>query len=190
MQWLKFYLLNRTTWWDASFLFAFPDDFALERPALLASIIESLKTKQGFQLFRDDPERKALRVGGIIFELTCDRDAFHVQVADQQISFRDARRLIEAELFRLIEKIETAVGNGTRQYALTAKFGQSRNPYLSTHLARMDDRTLLVFDCVYQVGDQDEPATVSIHKDSVTIVAGTRESFREASKRVLALSAP
>jgi len=186
----RYWLLNTTTWWSASFQFDLPEDHLGNLPSVLNKLVESLRDQDGFQVFRDLPESKTLRAGGIIFEFTCHTGFLHVQISDQKISFRDSRRLIESQLFPLLEKIETALGNCSRQYSLTAKFGPAKNPYLSTYLARVNKRLIIAFECAYNLGGSEDGAMVSIHKDSVSIVARSREQFRNASLRILALSSP
>ena len=186
----KYWLLNSTTWWNASFQFDLPEGSLETLPSLLSQLAESLRDQEGFRVFRDLPENKTVRAGGVVFEFDCHAGFLHVQISDQKISFRDSRRLIEFQLFPLLEKIESALGSCSRQYSLTAKFGSTRNPYLSTHLARVNKSLIIVFECSYNLGRSPDSAMVSIHKDSVSIVARSREQFRNASLRVLALSRP
>jgi hypothetical protein len=184
----QFRLLNSTTWWSASFRFDVPEERLEQVPTLMTAAVASLADLEGFQIFRDLPENKTVRAGGIIFEFDCSGGYLHIQVSDQKISFRDSKRLIESQLFPLLERIETSLGQCTRQYSLTAKFGSKRNPYLSTHLARLNNRLIIAFQCAYNLGESGDMATVSIGVDSVSVIANSRERFRSASLRVLALS--
>jgi len=186
----QFWLLNKTTWWNASFRFEVPEDKLETLPDLVASVASSLKDEESFEVFRDLAEHKTVRAGGIIFDFDGSADFFHVQISDQKISFRDSRRLIELQLFPLLEAIEESLGECERQYSLTAKFGSQENPYFSTYVRRLNNRLILSFDCKYRLGDSPGSAMVSVNMDSVSVIAGSREQFRFASLRVLGLSSP
>lgn len=186
----QFWLLNKTTWWSASFQFEVPSDKLDKLPGLVASVTKSLEGQDGFQVFRDLPEHKTVRSAGIIFDLDGSAEFLHIQISDQKISFRDSRRLIENQLFPLLETIESSVGDCHRQYSLTAKFDTHMNPYFSTYLARLDNRLILSFDCKYRLDNLPSSPLVSVNRDSISVVAGSREQFRLASLRVLALSSP
>ena len=127
---LQFWALNKTTWWSASFRFEVPKNKLETLPRLVESVAESLREQDGFEVFRDLPEHKTVRAGGVIFDVDGTTDFLHIQVSDQQISFRDSRRLIERHLFPLLESIENAIGECGRQYSLTAKFGTHQKPLL------------------------------------------------------------
>jgi len=187
---LEYLLLNRTTWWNASFRFEVPEDEVDNLPALLSRLVDSLRRYSGFQVFVDSAENKTVRAGGVIFQLDCNAGYLHIQISDQQISFRDSRRLIECQLFPLLETIEDSFGQSPRWYSLTARFGSQKNPYLSTHLARVNDRLIISFEYRYNLSESPDAATVSVNTDSVSVTASSRQQFRIAALRILALSRP
>ena len=186
----QYWLLNKTTWWDATFRFDVAADRADQLPELISTVVESLKGEQGFELYRDYPENKIVKAGGVIFDLDCNLGPLNIQIADQQISFRDSRRLIDQQLFPILERIEKSLGDTPRHYSLRARFGRENNPYISRYLVRMSNRPIISFDCTYRIGKGEDSPLISIHKESVSVVAVTREQFRIAAKNVLALSNP
>jgi hypothetical protein len=135
-------------------------------------------------------ENKVVRAGGIIFELSCSGGPITVQVSDQKVSFRESKRAIDEQLLPLLEVLEHSLPRAQRTYSLTARFGSSRNPYLSEYLKRIGSNEISTFQCTYIIDPGPSVVTVSVNLDSISVVTTSRASFQNASKKVLALSHP
>ena len=139
-------------------------------------------------MLRDTQESKIIRARGIVFDLSCYAGTLHVQVADQTVSYRESQKIIQEQLLPIIERIEHALPSARRRYALTAHFGTGDNPYLSIYLRRIDRSLISSFQCSYNLTPSQ--ITVSVNLESINVVAESRESFRDASVKVLSLSRP
>ena len=182
-----YWTTNATAHWNASFDFGVPD-LGVDLASVLNHIVVDLSNQQGFQILRDTSESKIVRARGIVFDLTCHTGTLHVQVADQTVSYRDSQKIIGTQVLPIVERIEQALPGAKRRYALTAHFGSDENPYLSVYLRRIDKTLISSFQCSYNLAEGG--VTVSVNLESVNVVAESRESFREASAKLLALSHP
>lgn len=184
-----FWVTNATAHWNASFVIE-PEDPTLSLPTVLEAVAKKLSVQPGFQIFRDHPENKVIRAGGVLFDLSCFTGVLHVQVADQSVSFRDSKEILQSQLLPIVEQIENAVGSARRQYSLTAHFRDKENPYLSVYLRRIDKDLINTFQCTYNPARESPGVTVSVNLENINIVAESREVFRTEALKVLALSGP
>lgn len=184
-----YWVTNATAHWNASFEFDVPEGDA-DLSQILSDISDTLSQQQGFQIIRDTRESKVIRARGIVFDLNCLTDVLHIQVNDQTVSFRESEKIITRQLLPIIERVEQLLPRAKKHYALTARFGAEENPYLSVYLRRLDRSLITSFQCSYNLDNKGDDVTVSVNLDSVNVVAESRESFREASLKLLALSRP
>jgi hypothetical protein len=182
-----YWITNATAHWNASFDFGAPEA-QIDLASVLNHVVVDLSSQQGFQVLRDTPESKIVRARGIVFDLSCHTGTLHVQVADQTVSYRDSQRIIGTQILPVVERIEQSLPAAKRRYALTAHFGSDENPYLSVYLRRIDKSLISTFECSYNLAE--EGVTVSVNLESINVIAESRESFREASAKLLALSRP
>ena len=184
-----YWLTNATAHWDASFEFE-PADGHADLARILAQISDDLSRQPGFQVLRDTPQSKVIRANGIVFELNCQIEVLHIQVSDQTVSFRESQRIINSELMPIVERVEQAIPGARRKYGLTARFGADENPFLAVYLRRTEKQLITSFQCSYRLSMGQDDVLVSVNLDSVNLVAESRERFREASVKLLALSRP
>lgn len=184
-----YWLTNATAYWNASFAFE-TNEQQDSLPEVLTQIVRDLRGEPGFQVLRNSQESKIIRANGILFEFNINSDVLHVQISDQTVSFRESQKIINTQLMPIVERIEKAIPDAKKRYALTARFGADENPFLAVYLRRIDQKLITSFQCSYHLDVGQDEVTVSVNLDSVNLVADSRERFREASVKLLALSRP
>lgn len=151
---IKFWLLNKTTYWNVSMQFKLDGNIDVKQKAL-HDIFTFFKNREFVEIYKDLPYSKTLLMNGTVYKLSIDleEDVFFIQSTDQKVPYRDALKIIENDLMKLVEILEKQSRLVTSNYALIVKFKNIANPYLGLFLRRTGDRKIKVFNCVIDYAD-------------------------------------
>lgn len=189
VQKLKFWILNKTTYWNLSMQFQLDDDTEAKQK-VMHDVFSFLRSKEFVEVYRDLPHSKTLLMNGTVYKLSLDLsdNVFFIQSTDQKVPYRDAIKIIETDLLKLTEIVEKQAKLSACKYALVVKFKEISNPYLGLFLKRTKDKKIRVFNCVIDYSVDNNRNTVSIDLDSISVIAQSREEFRRLSRQYIALS--
>lgn len=160
---LKFWTLNKTTYWNLSMQFKLDDNTDAKQKAM-QDVFTFLKNKEFVEIYKDLPYSKTLLMNGTVYKLSLDLsdNVFFIQSTDQKVPYRDAVKIIENDLLKLTEIVEKQAKLTARTYALVVKFKDISNPYLGLFLKRTADKKIRVFNCVIDYSDDNIKNSVSI----------------------------
>lgn len=116
-------------------------------------------------------------------------DILTLQLSNLELPFSRYRAKIDGEVFPLIERVVDALRPDDKKYSVKIGF-QSPNPYFGFFVRRLDVPKVLAFQCDIFESVAGREETVTIDKDSVTIVAGSLQAARMLSSKYVALSVP
>lgn len=186
---IQFWILNKTTYWNVSMQFRLGGDIDVKQKAI-QDVFTFLKNREFVEIYKDLPNSKTLLMNGTVYKLSLDLndDVFSIQSTDQKVPYRDAIKIIENDLLKLIEILEKQVNLTSTNYSLVVKFKDITNPYLGLFLKRTGDKKIKVFNCVIDYADNNIKNSVSINLDSISVFAQSREEFRKLSRQYITLS--
>ena len=188
-QYMKFYLLNLTTIWNVSFEFKLREENSkAEAKILIEKAKNTLLSGKDAKIFHDYEFDKTIMINGVCYQLNYSDFGVHFQINDQRLPFREAKKLLLQELLPLIEKLERNLSIMSEQYALTVKFGDRPNPYYGLFLQRLRGVDIKTFNCVFNIEQGNQENVVSVGKETLCIISGSREAFKSASLKYLSLS--